>query len=152
MWHETFAGVYFSSLRCSRRTHSSNPFVFRLRISTQKLVQISCSVARTYVSFSDRRFSYGFLMHLAIGVILTSAYFAVRSLKPSTEKKKCFGRIPLRQEFASNFADWFSSVFKSLRIHCRVFYNPADSSSVKTNQEIMIFTSKKNYTHVAIQV
>ena len=152
MWHETFAGVYFSSLRCSRRTHSSKPFVFRLRISTQKLVLISCRVVRTYVSFSDRGFSYGFLMHLAIGVILTSACFTVRRLKPSTEKKQCFGRIPLRQEFASNFADWFSSDFQSLQIHCGVFCNPADSSSVKTNQEIIIFTAKKRYTHVAIQV
>ena len=35
--------------------------------------------------------------------------------------------------------------------HCRVFCNLADSSSVKTNQESMIFTDKtKNYTHVAI--
>ena len=54
----TFARVYFCSLRCSRRTHSSKTFVFRLRISAQKLVLISCRVARTYVSFSDRRFSY----------------------------------------------------------------------------------------------
>ena len=53
-------------------------------------------------------------------------------------------RIPSRPEFACKFADWFSSVFQSLQMHCRVFCNLADSSSVKTNQEIMIFTAKKN--------
>ena len=37
---------------------------------------------------------------------------AVRTLKPSSEKKKtCFKRIPSRPEFACKFADWFSSVF-----------------------------------------
>ena len=45
------------------------------------------------MSFFDRRFSYGFLMHLAIGVILTSACFAVRSLKPSTEKNNALGEF-----------------------------------------------------------
>ena len=34
---------------------------------------------------------------------------------------------------------------------CRVFCNLADSASVKTNQEIMMFTAKKNYTQAAIQ-
>ena len=33
---------------------------------------------------------------------------------------------------------------------CRVFCNLADSSGVKTNQEIMVQGQKKNYTHVAI--
>ena len=61
--------------------------------------------------------------------------------------------IPSRPEFARKFASWFSSVFQSLQMHYRVFCNLADSSRVKTNQEIMIFTiKKKNYTHVAIQV
>ena len=43
-------------------------------------------------------------------------------------------------------------------MHCRVFCNLADSSSVSTTQEIIIFTDKKNekkklqnYTHVAIK-
>ena len=60
------------SLRCSRPTHSSKLSNY-LRISAQKLVLISCSVARTYVSVSDRRVSYGFLMRLTIGLILKCA-------------------------------------------------------------------------------
>ena len=44
-----------------------------LRISAQKLVLISCRVARTYVSVSDRRVSHRFLMRLTIGLILTCA-------------------------------------------------------------------------------
>ena len=43
----------------------------RLRISAQKLVLISCRVAGTYVSVSDRRVSHAFLMRLTIGLILT---------------------------------------------------------------------------------
>ena len=43
------------------------------RISAQKLLLISCRVARTYVSVSDRRISHGFLMRLKISLILTSA-------------------------------------------------------------------------------
>ena len=45
-----------------------------LRISAQKLVLISCRVARTYVSVSDRRVSHWFLMRLTIGLILTCAW------------------------------------------------------------------------------
>ena len=67
---------------------------------------------------------------------------AVRTLKPYS-KKKCFERIPSRPESACKFADWFSSVFQSLQMHCRVFCNLADSSSVKTNQEIKISTAQK---------
>ena len=44
-----------------------------LRISAQKLVLISCRVARTYVSVSDRLVSHRFLMRLTIGLILTCA-------------------------------------------------------------------------------
>ena len=51
-------------------------------------------------------------------------------------------QIPSRPEFACKFVNWFSSVFQLLQIHCRVFCNVADSSSVKTNQEIMIFAPK----------
>ena len=51
-------------------------------------------------------------------------------------------QIPSRPEFACKFVNWFSSVFQLLQIHCRVFCNVADSSSIKTNQEIMIFTAK----------
>ena len=36
---------------------------------------------------------------------------AVRTLKPSSEEQKCFERIRSRPEFASKFADWFSSIF-----------------------------------------
>ena len=60
------------SLRCSRPTHPSKLSNY-LRITAQKLVLISCRVARTYVSVSDRRVSYGFLMRLTIGLILKCA-------------------------------------------------------------------------------
>ena len=117
--------------------------------------------------------SYGFLMRLTIGLILKCrdgwAQWHVKihrrelerivySLKSSSNfkalfwTKKSFERIPSRPEFACKFADWFSSVFQSLQMHCRVFCNLADSSSVKTNHEIMIFTAKKSYRHVFIQV
>ena len=66
------------------------------------------------------------------------------SFTVNNERAVCFERIPSRPEFACKFADWFSSVFQSLQMHCRVFCNLADSSSIKTNQEIMIFTAKKN--------
>ena len=36
---------------------------------------------------------------------------AVRTLKPSSEEKKCVERIPSRPEFAGKFAACFSSVF-----------------------------------------
>ena len=144
--------------------------IVRLRITAQKLVLISCRVARTYVSVSDRRVSRRFLMRLTIGLTLhvrdgwaqwhvkihrrelalgsftVNNVTAVRTLKPSSKQKKCFERIPSRPEFACIFADWFSSVFQSLQMLCRVFCNLADSSSVKTNQEIKMFTAKKDYT------
>ena len=72
----------------------------------------------------------------------------VRTLKPSSEQKKGFERIPSRPEFAFKFVDWFSSVlFHSLQMLCLVFCNLADSSSVKTNQKIVIFTFKKKNLH-----
>ena len=55
---------------------------------------------------------------------------AVRILKPSSKQKNSFERIPSRPGSACKFADWFSSVFQSLQMHCRVFCNLADSSSV----------------------
>ena len=68
--------------------------------------------------------------------------------------KKRFEIIPSRPKFASEFAGWFPSVFQSLQMYYCVFCNLADSSRVKTNEEIItLFTIKtKNYTHVAIQV
>ena len=68
---------------------------------------------------------------------------AVQTRKPSSEKT-----IPSRPEFA----DWFSSIFQSLKMHCRIFCNLAKNSNLKTKQEIRIFKNKKNYTHVAFQV
>ena len=67
------------------------------------------------------------------------------------KENKCFEGIPSRPKCVCKFAHWFSSVFTSLQMHCRVFCNLVDSSNFKTNQEIMIFTGEK-YTHVAIQV
>ena len=57
---------------------------------------------------------------------------AFRTLKPSSERKKCFERTPSRPKFACKVADWFSGVSCNL----------GESSSVKTNQEIMIFMAK----------
>ena len=57
--------------------------------------------------------------------------------------KKCFEVIPSRPEFSCKFAGWFSSVFQLLQMHYHVFRNLANSSRVKTNQEIMIFMTKK---------
>ena len=48
-------------------------FAVYLRTSAQKLVLISCRVARTYVSVFDTRISYGFLMSLTIGLIFRCA-------------------------------------------------------------------------------
>ena len=71
--------MVFCSLRCSRPTHSGKPLIdiVHLRISAQKIRLISFRVARTYVSVSDKRVSYGFLMCLfmclTISLILTCA-------------------------------------------------------------------------------
>ena len=74
---------------------------------------------------------------------------AVQTLKPSSAQKNTlweflvifFIRICLYK-----FAHWFSSIFQSLQMHCRVFCNLADSSrllaSKKKIQEIIIFTAK----------
>ena len=62
---------------------------------------------------------------------------AVRTWKPSSEQKIWFKRTPPRPKCVCKFADWFSSFFQSLQMHCRVFPNLADSYSVKTNQEII---------------
>ena len=75
---------------------------------------------------------------------------AVQTLKPSSAENNTlreflvifFIRICLYK-----FAHWFSSIFQSLQMHCRVFCNLADSSRLlgskkKKNQEIIIFTAK----------
>ena len=72
-------------------------------------------------------------------------------LRPSSEQEKCFEGIPSRPKCVFEFVNWFSSVFQCLQMHCHIFCHLADSSSIKTNQEIVIFRQKK-YTHVAIQV
>ena len=123
-----------------------------IRISAQKVVLISCKVARMYVSFSDRRVFYAshdwpnsnVCVTVGCRLVTINNERAVRTWKPSSEQKICFERIPSRPKCVCKFADWFSSFFQSLQMHCRVFSNLADSSSVKTNQEIII--SQKN-TH-----
>ena len=81
---------------------------------------------------------------------------AVQTLKPSSAENNTlreflvifFIRICLYK-----FAHWFSSIFQSLQMHCRVFCNLADSSRLlaskkkKKIQEIIIFTAKnKTYS------
>ena len=63
-------------------------------------------------------------------IVTVNSERAVRILKPSSKQKNSFERIPSRPGSACKFADWFSSVFQSLQMHCRVFCNLADSSSV----------------------
>ena len=78
------------------------------------------------------------------GKILRAVKNLMDHSSPLLLNKKDVERISSRPEFPFKFADWFSSVFQSLQMHCRVFYNLANSSSVKTNQKIMIFTGKKH--------
>ena len=108
------------------------------------------------MSFSDRRVFYAcydwpnsnVCVTVGCRLVTINNERAVRTWKPSSEQKICFERIPSRPKCVCKFADWFSSFFQSLQMHCRVFSNLADSSSVKTNQEIII--SQKIHTlHVA---
>ena len=62
---------------------------------------------------------------------------------PSSEQEKCFEGIPSRPKCVFQFVNWFFSVFQSLQMHCHVFCHLADSSSIKPNQEIVIFRQKK---------
>ena len=119
--------------------------IVRLQISAQKLVLISCTVARTFVSLSDKQVSYRFLMHLTIGLILMCVWqlgsvacqnswgelartvYCKQCNSSSNFKaffwtKKCFERIPSRPEFACKFADWFSSVFQLMQMLCRIVF------------------------------
>ena len=116
-----------------------------LQICAQKLVLISIYV------------------HLTIGPILMCAWqlgTVVRSIYSKQRngssnlktffwtQRKCFAAKSI-----CKFAVWFSSVFQLLQMHCCVFCNLADSSSIKPNQEIIwSIHGWKSYTHVAIQV
>ena len=126
------------------------------------------------MSVSDRWVSYGFLKRLTIGRILRCAWrlgavtcqnsqkrvgkdpFTVYSKQWKSSSnfnaflwtKNAFREFLQGQSLLVNLSTWFSSVlFQSLQMHCRVFCNLADSSSIKTNQEIMIFTFKKTKLH-----
>ena len=77
---------------------------------------------------------------------------AVRALEPSSKRKNV-------REFLQgrNLLVYLPTGFPASSNRCRcssayIFCNLADSFSVKTNQEIMMFTAKKKTTHVAIQV
>ena len=79
-----------------------------------ELARVPVIGSQLHVSVSDRRFSFGFLMPLTIGLIRavgcsdTSKFTegswqrsftvnnerAVRTLKPSSDEQKCFERIP----------------------------------------------------------
>ena len=125
-------------------------------------------------AFVIGRFLYGFLMSLTIGLIRTCDGWAqwhvkihrrelarivyskqwksISNFKAVFWTKKCFEIIPPRPKFSCKFAGWFSSVFQSLQMHYRVFWNLANSCRVRTNQEIMILTTKKKLHNVALQV
>ena len=132
-----------------------------LRISVRKLVLISCRVAKTYVNVPDRWVSYAPHMcawwlgtvtcqnsQRGVGSFTVNNERAFCTWKPSSEQKKCFERIPSRPDFACKFADWVSSIFQSLQMHCCTLSNLADNSNVKTNQEIMIFMAEKKASHM----
>ena len=69
---QTLSFVLINLHRCWPRKWKHS--IARLQISAQKPVLISCRVARTYVSFSDRRVSYRFLTSLTIGLIFTRVW------------------------------------------------------------------------------
>ena len=74
-----YSGLKITCMRVNPALQAAHALVkticiVRLRITAQKLVLISCRVARTYVSISDTRVSYGFLMSLTIGLIFTCAW------------------------------------------------------------------------------
>ena len=72
--------------------------------------------------------------------------FEHESLLP--EEKKCFERsefIQSQNVYVNLLAGFPASSNRSLPMRFRVFCNLADSSRVKTNQEIMTFTDKINY-------
>ena len=76
-------------------------------------------------------------------IVTVNSERAVRILKPSSKQKNSFERIPSRPGSACKFADWFSSVFQSLQMHCRVFCISCRQFQRQPNQEIMRFTAKK---------
>ena len=133
------------------------------RISVQKLVLISCKVAKTYawmfliggfhmrlICVRDGWAQWHVKIHRGelVGSFTVNNERAFCTWKPSSEQKKCFERIPSRPDFACKFADWVSSIFQSLQMHCCTLCNLADNSSVKTNQEIMIFMAEKKASHM----
>ena len=69
-------------------------------------------------------------------------------LRPSSEQEKCFEGIPLRPKCVFKFVNWFFSVFQSLQMYCNIFCHLADSSSIKTNLEIVIFRQKNTYVQL----
>ena len=112
-----YSGLKITCMRVNPALQTAHALVktvciVRLRITAQKLVLISCRVARTYVSVSDRRVSRRFLMRLTIGLTLhvrdgwaqwhvkihrrelalgsftVNNLTAVRTLKPSSKHKK----------------------------------------------------------------
>ena len=54
----------------------------------------------------------------------------MHNLKPSSKHKNSFEGIPSRPEFACEFANQFSSIFQLLQMHCHVFCNLANSSTI----------------------
>ena len=73
---------------------------------------------------------------------------AIRTLKPSSEQKNVLREFLQGQNLLVNLPTNFpASSNRCRQMHCRVFCNLADSSNVKTNQEIMIFTAKKKELH-----
>ena len=77
---------------------------------------------------------------------------SVRTLEPSSEQKNALRKFLQSQKLPAGFP----ASSNIMQMYYCVFCNLADSSRVKTNEEIITLFSikkkKKNYTHVAIQV
>ena len=81
---------------------------------------------------------------------------SVRTLEPSSEHKNALRKFLQSQNLLVNLPAGFPASSNVMQMYYCVFCNLADSSRVKTNEEIITLfraiEKKKNYTHVAIQV
>ena len=150
------------SLHCSRPTHCLNHLCRPSAIRVPKLVLISSIVATIYVSVFDRLVSYApddwlnCYVCVMVGRSEMSKFTVWRELARSVygkqwksgsnvkaffwTKKRLLWEIPSRKNISINLLTGFPA--SSNRCSC-IFCTLANSSGVKTNQEIMIFTDKK---------
>ena len=108
-----YSGLKITCMRVNPALQAAHALVkticiVRLRITAQKLVLISCRVARTYVSVSDRRVSYGFLTSRTIGLIFTCAWRLGAVTCQNSQKGVGKDRLQPKQcNSSSNFKAFF---------------------------------------------